>query len=130
MKQIDVEIRRRSRAEWIEMVGRYQASGLDRVSFCAGEGANPDTFAWWSCKLSREGAVAVVPSRAAASKQPFMPVRVVGRASPAPLIVSSERSACCVELALSHGAVLRLDPERLSERGIVRVAALAKELFQ
>ncbi len=130
MKQIGVEIRRRNRAEWIEMVGRYQASGLDRVSFCAGEGVNPGTFAWWACKLGREGAVAVGPARAAASTPQFMPVRVLGRASPAPLIVRSEEVLCCVELTLLHGAVLRLDPERLSERGIARVALLAKELSQ
>lgn len=130
MKQIGVEFRRRNRAEWIEMVGRYQASGLDRVTFCAGEGVNPGTFGWWSCKLSREGAVAVASSQAVVRTPPFMPVRVLGRASAAPLIVRSKESTCCVELTLSHGAVLRLDPERLSERGIVRVAALAKELFQ
>lgn len=112
------------------MVGRYQASGLDRVSFCAEEGVNPGTFAWWACKLGREGAVALGRSGAAAKAPSFLPVRVLGRASPTPSMVRSEESACCVELTLSHGAVLRLDPERLSERGIARVAALAKELFQ
>ena len=130
MKQKGMEIRRRNRAEWIEMVGRYQASGLDRASFCAGEGVNAGTFAWWACKLGREGSVVVASSRVVANAPPFMPVRVLGRTSSAPLIVRSEESLCCVELTLSHGAILRLDPERLSERGIARVAALAKELCQ
>ena len=128
MKQMGVAIRRRNRAEWIEMVGRYQASGLDRASFCAGEGVNPGTFAWWACKLGREGSVAVASSRVVASTPRFMPVRVLGRTSSAPLIARSEESPCCVELTLSHGAILRLDPERLSEHGIARVAVLAKEL--
>ena len=130
MKQIGVEIRRHSRAEWIEMVGRYQASGLDRASFCAGERVNPGTFSWWACKLGREGAVVVASSLAVASTPPFIPVRVMGRGSSTPPTARPEESPCYVELTLSHGAVLRLDPERLSERGMARLASLAKELSQ
>lgn len=123
-----VAIRRHNRAEWIEMLGRYRASGLDRASFCAGEGVNPGTFAWWVYKLDREGSTAVALSGAVAGPLPFIPVRVMGGTSSTPPIVTSEESTCCIELTLSRGAILRLDPERLSERGIARVAAFAKEL--
>lgn len=131
MKQIGVNIRRRTRPEWLEMVGRYRASGLDRASFCAGEGVDPGTFAWWTRKLGREGSLAAPSAQSKTGAPPFLPVRVTGRtASAVGPTLGTVEAACCVELMLSRGAVLRLDPERLSELGIARVAAFAKELCQ
>ena len=46
---------RRSRAEWREVVQRWERSGLDRGTFAARAGVNPSTLGWWRWKLEVEG---------------------------------------------------------------------------
>lgn len=131
MNQRAVKVGRRRKSDWVLIIERYRASGLDREAFAAREGLKVGTLGWWAAHLRREDAVGKQKTpKAGPRSASFVPVRVVAstpRSSSATWEVSSEQGDARVELVL-HGAVLRLDPERLSERGMVRLAALAKEL--
>src|SRR5690348_2768055 len=122
--------RRRTRAEWTEIVARYRASGLDRDSFSAREGVEPGTLGWWSSRLASGAKAAVTgPRRSRSAERSFVPVRVVDSA-PAPVLAPGAKHTAKrkteenapVELVLAHGMVIRLDTERLSERAMTRVA--------
>lgn len=135
MNQRTVKTRRRRRADWVVLVERYRASGLDRETFSTREGVKPGTLGWWVSRLRRgtdtkEGRASPMAVPRSAS---FIPVRVVVASTPpsspvAAVGVDPAQTGARVELVLSHGAVLRVDPEWLSERGMARVATLAKEL--
>lgn len=46
---------RASRAEWLERVRGWTASGLSCREYASGAGIHPTTLSWWRWKLSREG---------------------------------------------------------------------------
>lgn len=131
MNQRAVKAGRRRKSDWALIMKRYKASGLDRRTFAAREGLNVGTLGWWAAHLRGEDAGGKQKTPEAGPKSAsFVPVRVVASpslSSSATLAVNSDQGDARVELVL-HGAVFRLDPERLSERGMMRLAALAKEL--
>jgi hypothetical protein len=45
---------RRSRAQWSEMLSRFEASGEPMARFCARHRLSPGTFAWWRWRLRDE----------------------------------------------------------------------------
>ena len=110
--------------DWALLVERYRASGLDRESFAEREGVQAGTLSRWASRLHREAGRKRTTKKVGPRSARFLPVRVVA-APPPP---SMTQDGFLVEVSLSHGAVLRLNPERLSEHGMVRLAALAKEL--
>jgi hypothetical protein len=135
MTQRQQEVRQR-REKWSAIIGRYEASGLTRDVFAAREGVNSGTLYWWILRLRKETGSkheVVTPKTSPLSSAAFIPVRVVPPGDP----LSSRRgeaggqadeTGSCVELVVSQGSVMRLDPERLSERGVALLAVLAKEL--
>lgn len=56
---------RRTRAWWLEAVGRWRRSGLTVSEFAAQEGLQPRTLQWWSSQLrgtrAKHGRTAVIP---------------------------------------------------------------------
>jgi len=47
--------RKRSRAEWKELVAAWRASGLSQQEFAKEKGLASTTLSWWACRLRREG---------------------------------------------------------------------------
>lgn len=45
---------RRSRAQWLEVLAKFEASGRSVTTFCARHGIRPRTFAWWRWQLRDE----------------------------------------------------------------------------
>lgn len=45
---------RRSRAQWAELIRRWQSSGLSRTEFAARTGVDPGTLSWWRWRLGAE----------------------------------------------------------------------------
>ena len=47
--------KRRNREEWVEVVGRWRASGQSCKGFAARLGVSPSTLSWWAWELGRSG---------------------------------------------------------------------------
>lgn len=45
---------RRSRAQWLEVLAKFEASGESIATFCAKRQISPRTFAWWRWQLRDE----------------------------------------------------------------------------
>jgi hypothetical protein len=45
---------RRSRAQWLEVLANFEASGESIATFCAKRQISPRTFAWWRWQLRDE----------------------------------------------------------------------------
>jgi hypothetical protein len=45
---------RRSRAQWLEVLAKFEASGESVAKFCARKQISPRTFAWWRWQLRDE----------------------------------------------------------------------------
>lgn len=45
---------RRSRAQWLEVLEKFESSGEPVAKFCAKRGISPRTFAWWRWQLRDE----------------------------------------------------------------------------
>jgi hypothetical protein len=45
---------RRSRAQWLEVLAKFEASGESVAKFCARKQIRPRTFAWWRWQLRDE----------------------------------------------------------------------------
>jgi hypothetical protein len=45
---------RRSRAQWLEVLAKFEASGESIATFCAKKQISPRTFAWWRWQLRDE----------------------------------------------------------------------------
>ncbi len=43
--------RRRARAEWVELLGRFDKSGISVREFCAAENVSPSSFQRWRARL-------------------------------------------------------------------------------
>jgi hypothetical protein len=52
-------IRRRTAAEWRELVAEQERSHVGHAAFARSRGLNPTTFAWWKCELRRRNRAAV-----------------------------------------------------------------------
>ena len=46
--------KRKSQAEWAEVLTKFEASGERLASFCARHHLSPRTFAWWRWRLLHE----------------------------------------------------------------------------
>ena len=46
--------KKRSRAEWAELVAEWQAGDLTQQAFAKRKGIAPTTLSWWACRLRRE----------------------------------------------------------------------------
>lgn len=46
---------RRSRAQWLEVLSEFEASGETLARFCARRGLSAGTFGWWRWRLRDEG---------------------------------------------------------------------------
>ena len=80
-----------TRQAWVERLQRFAESGLSPAPFCAQEGVSLPSFYAWKRRLAAEA-----NGRAVEEARPrLLPVRL--QTGPAP-----------VELALPHGAVLRI----------------------
>jgi transposase-like protein len=124
--------KRRSRAEWAELVVRFEASGQSASAFAARHGLNANTLKWWRSQL-RAGSLyrkrqekpppgkASRPApkkrsaRAAAAELPHMVERLVNR-------IADEPGLRTRALALTVAydiAVVRQELRELEELGIV-----------
>lgn len=45
---------RRSRAQWLKLLAKFEASGESVAKFCARKQIPPRTFAWWRWQLRDE----------------------------------------------------------------------------
>jgi transposase-like protein len=85
--------RRRSEAEWSEVIKEFQSSGLTRVEFCRREGISKSSLGRWEAKLRPK------------TRDTFVEL-------PAPVDVDADSAAAAyeisVELELPSGAVLRI----------------------
>lgn len=63
--------KRRSRAEWRELVQEYRASGQNREAFARKRGLNVSTLSWWTSEFRQETSSALAPT--------FVAVEVLGR---------------------------------------------------
>lgn len=45
---------RRSRAEWLEVLAKFEASGESLAKFCAKKQISPKTLSWWRWQLRDE----------------------------------------------------------------------------
>jgi len=61
--------RRRSRAEWVGLVERFEADGSSAKQFCRGAGVNPSTLSWWCWALRQEGATGSVKKARAGRRE-------------------------------------------------------------
>ena len=66
---------KRSRAEWRQIVDRYQRSGLRPTEFARREGLNVHTFSWWRHEFRKadrrqEGRLTLVPVAASPVPEP------------------------------------------------------------
>jgi hypothetical protein len=81
---------RRTEAEWAEILGRFQASGLGRREFCRREGLALSSFQRWRDRVRRRSA-----------RSAF--VELVPASTPA-----RAKSDWALELSLPNGVCLRL----------------------
>jgi hypothetical protein len=123
MAKRDSVAARRRREHWLELLGRWRASGLTQAAFCRRQGVRPQQFSWWKRRLG-VGRARAWSSRARASGMDrtgtgagptFVPVQVVGTA------LRGHR----LELVLGTGQRLRFPAELEPARLAAFVTALA-----
>ena len=99
-------MRRPGPEEWLQLIERYQASGLQQKEFCQQHEISLSTFQYWLYRRSKS------KSRSK-GKQAFVPVEVV--ALPAP----EAQTGKLLEIKLWNGSILRFaegtDPRYLAE---------------
>lgn len=97
---------RRSRADWVDEVKRYRASGLKAAEYAASRGLHAGTLCGWMSKLGKGAETEREVRR-------FLPVRVGGAAS------ANSKRPTEVEVTLRNGWRVRvagdLPPEGLVE---------------
>lgn len=101
-----------SRAEWVERVARWEASGLSAAAFAARERLAVKSLVWWRWKLRASSSVPT------ASPLDFLPVRVVRTAT------ARSSTAGPIEIVLPNGRVVRV-PVGFDEAELERVLAVA-----
>jgi transposase-like protein len=85
----------RSRAEWVELVRRFNESGESQTKFASGNGLKQDTLGYWVRKLRRQRQ----------ERAEMLPVRVI--ASTAPEARERERNRAEIAAELADGLRLR-----------------------
>jgi len=116
--------RRRSSAEWAELVAQWRLSGLSGAAFASREGLARSTLYWWSSALRREPAsttasVAPAATKASRSAGSFVPVRVrVSGSSRSRTTQGEPTEPGWLELRLASGRTVvvrgRVDSEMLA----------------
>lgn len=105
--------KRRTAAEWSEIVKRWRASGLSAREYAERHGLVSATLSWWGARV--EASRTSLPVRTAAKRSAadrsssFTELRVVSRGEPAVIEVSGPR-----------GLVVRVRGE-VEEQALVRV---------
>jgi hypothetical protein len=107
---------RRKRADWVDEVKRYRASGLKAAEYAASRGLHAGTLCGW---VSKVGKVAGTRTEAERSEPRFLPVRVGGTAGER---AHSKRPAE-VEVTLRNGWRVRVAGE-LPPEGLVELLVL------
>jgi hypothetical protein len=73
---------RRQAAEWVELIDRWQASGLSLPAFCERNGVNAGTMSGWVYKRTHKATLEEARREAGgedtAAAAAFVPVRVMG----------------------------------------------------
>ena len=99
---------RRSRADWVDEVKRYRASGLKAAEYAASRGLHAGTLCGWVSKLGKG-------AEAEREEPLFLPVRVGGRGAAS----AHAKRPAEVEVTLRNGWRVRvagdLPPEGLVE---------------
>ena len=91
MTEVSETVKRKSRAQWVELMAAYEAGDLSQREFCEQHDIAYSTFGYWRKRLRSP----VVPSEA----EPLLEL--------SPLALNDARD-WRVELELSSGLVLRL----------------------
>lgn len=100
-----------NRAEWVERIKQWRASGLTAREFAEREGLREGSLGWWKWKLNSGGS-----DSTALSAPTFLPVRVVD-AHPMPV------AAEAFEVALPNGRVVRV-PSSFDDATLERLLAI------
>lgn len=101
--------KRRTAAEWSEIVKRWRASGLSAREYAERHGLVSATLSWWGARVPNSNAARAAKRSAAGRSSSFTELRVVSRGEPAVIEVSGPR-----------GLVVRVRGE-VEERALVRV---------
>lgn len=108
MKRHKRPTRRRTAAEWAELVESWKCSGQDAATFAATRGVTPKLLAWWRWQLARAPS-AVAKQSAAADGSPaenvgvrLVPVEVT------PEVIQEAAVTPSWELSTPTGHVLRV----------------------
>ena len=104
----NTQSKRRTAAQWAEVVKRWKDSGLSSKDFAKREGLNARTLVWWSSELRRRGKrkrPARPPRRR--SSAAFSEVRVVQRSTPQPAAPAAGAPASSIEVQSRSGRVVR-----------------------
>lgn len=97
---------KRSRAEWLEEVSRWRASGEDAVCYSTRHGLNPRTLTWWASQLRDE--LRRPSTSAPVAPRLFVAVRESSRPETTSLSPTSVPTASSIEIALVNGLRLRV----------------------
>jgi hypothetical protein len=80
---------RRSRAQWLEVLGKFEESGDSIAGFCARHGIRPRTLSWWRWRLGGR-------RRSVHNKVRLVAVDV------APHVLEPQRAENSIRIALSN----------------------------
>lgn len=105
----NTQAKRRTAAQWAEVVKRWKDSGLPSKAFAEREGLNARTLVWWSSELRRRDKRKRRPARPARrrSSSAFSEVRVVQRPTPQPATPAAGAPASSIEVQSRSGRVVR-----------------------
>ena len=121
-------MRKRSRAEWAEIIAELDKSGESVAVFSRGRGLKPKSVSWWRWKLRQDAEQSGESSRrcreVSPEVSPFLPI-VVAAGSAEPLRGAEPLTR--VEAALPNGVVLRWE-QRCDVSGLRDVATAFSEV--
>jgi hypothetical protein len=107
---------RRRRADWVDEVKRYRASGLSAAEYAASRGLHAGTLCGWVSKVGKGASARAEAGREAPR---FLPVRVGGAAGDA----AHTKRPAEVEVTLRNGWRVRVTGE-LPPEGLVELLVL------
>lgn len=102
----DTQAKRRTAAQWAEVVKRWKESELSSGAFAKREGLNARTLVWWSSELRRRGKGKQRTRRSRRSSPAFSDVRVVQQPTAQPAAAASE-PVSSIEVQSRSGRVVR-----------------------
>lgn len=99
--------KRRTAAQWAEVVKRWKDSELSSKDFARREGLNARTLVWWSSELRRRGKRRRPARPQQRSSPAFSEVRVVQPSTPQPAAPAAGAPASSIEVQSRSGRVVR-----------------------